>query len=342
MIVSSFYGGGYMPINLNGRSLLTLRDYSPDEIEYLINLSINLKAKKRSGISGTALQGKNIVLLFEKTSTRTRCAFEVAVFDEGGNVTFLTNSQMGVKESIEDTAKVLGRYYDGIEFRGYQQETVENLALHAGVPVWNGLTDSYHPTQILADLLTMKEHIYKPFRKMKLSFVGDARNNMGNSLMIGAAKMGISFTAVAPPSLFPSEEIVNYARGIAAESGAVIEVTDEIAPGVKGSDAIYTDVWASLGEEDKLAERIALLHPYQVNGDLMKKTGNPDALFMHCLPSFHDSNTSIGATVKEKYGLDAMEVSDEVFRSRQSIVFDQAENRMHTIKAVILATCGKL
>ncbi|RKX81232.1 MAG: ornithine carbamoyltransferase, partial [Spirochaetes bacterium] len=229
-----------MPINLNGRSLLTLRDYSPDEIEYLINLSINLKAKKRSGISGTALQGKNIVLLFEKTSTRTRCAFEVAVFDEGGNVTFLTNSQMGVKESIEDTAKVLGRYYDGIEFRGYQQETVENLALHAGVPVWNGLTDSYHPTQILADLLTMKEHIYKPFRKMKLSFVGDARNNMGNSLMIGAAKMGISFTAVAPPSLFPSEEIVNYARGIAAESGAVIEVTDEIAPGVKGSDAIYT------------------------------------------------------------------------------------------------------
>jgi len=331
-----------MPINLNGRSLLTLRDFTPEEIKYLIDLSGNLKAKKRSGVPGTALQGKNIVLLFEKASTRTRCAFEVAVFDEGGNVTFLTNSQMGVKESIEDTAKVLGRYYDGIEFRGYQQETVETLARYSGIPVWNGLTDLYHPTQILADLLTMKEYIPKPFEKMKLCFVGDARNNMGNSLMIGAAKMGISFTAVAPPSLFPSEEIVNYARGIAAETGAVIEVTDEISPGVDGADAVYTDVWASLGEEDKLSERIALLKTYQVNSELMSKTGNPDTLFMHCLPSFHDSETRIGATVKEQFDLDAMEVTDEVFRSRQSIVFDQAENRMHTIKAVILATCGKL
>jgi len=342
MRVSSSNGGDYMPINLNGRSLLTLRDFTPEEITYLIDLSQDLKAKKRSGIPGTALQGKNIVLLFEKTSTRTRCAFEVAVFDEGGSVTFLTNSQMGVKESIEDTAKVLGRYYDGIEFRGYQQETVDNLARHAGVPVWNGLTDMYHPTQILADLLTMKEHISKPFNKMKLCFVGDARNNMGNSLMIGAAKMGISFTAVAPPSLFPSEDIVNYARGIAVETSAVIEVTDEIAAGVNGADAVYTDVWASLGEEDKLAERITLLHPYQVNSTLMKKTGNPDTRFMHCLPSFHDSETRIGTTVKKEHDLDAMEVTDEVFRSSQSIVFDQAENRMHTIKAVILATCGKL
>ncbi|MCK5737376.1 MAG: ornithine carbamoyltransferase, partial [Spirochaetaceae bacterium] len=239
-------------------------------------------------------------------------------------------------------AKVLGRYYDGIEFRGYQQETVESLARYAGVPVWNGLTDLYHPTQILADLMTIKEHGTKPFGKTKLCFVGDARNNMGNSLMIGAAKMGMSFTAVAPPSLFPREDIVNYARGVAAETGAVIEVTDEIGPGVKDADVIYTDVWASLGEEDKLAERIALLFPYQVNADLMNETGNPETLFMHCLPSFHDSETSIGSTVKEKHGLDAMEVTDEVFRSRQSIVFDQAENRMHTIKAVILATCGKL
>jgi len=329
-----------MPVNLKGRSLLTLRDFTPAEIEYLINLSLDLKVKKRSGTSGAALQGRNIVLIFEKTSTRTRCAFEVAAFDEGGNVTFLTNSQMGIKETIEDTAKVLGRYYDGIEFRGYKQETVESLAEHAGVPVWNGLTDLYHPTQILADLLTMKEHIFKPFNRMKLCFVGDARNNMGNSLMIGAAKMGMSFTAVAPPSLFPGEEIVNYARGIAAETGAVIDVTDEIGPGVKDADAVYTDVWASLGEEDKLAERIALLKPYQVNSNLMESTGNPETLFMHCLPSFHDSDTEIGAVVKEKYDIDAMEVTDEVFRSRQSVVFDQAENRMHTIKAVMVATCG--
>jgi ornithine carbamoyltransferase len=331
-----------MPINLNGRSLLTLRDFTPDEISFLIDLSLDLKAKKRSGIRGHALDGKNIVLIFEKTSTRTRCAFEVAVYDEGGNVTFLTNSQMGVKESIEDTAKVLGRYYDGIEFRGYHQETVEQLAHYAGVPVWNGLTDLYHPTQILADLMTMQEHLKKPFRNMKLCFVGDARNNMGHSLMIGAAKMGMTFTAVAPPSLFPSEDIVNYARQVAAETGAVIEVTDEISPGVKGSDAVYTDVWASLGEEDKLSERIALLKPYQVNTALMNKTGKPEALFMHCLPSFHDSETQIAAKVKEEHHLDAMEVTDGVFRSRQSVVFDQAENRMHTIKAVMVATCGTL
>ncbi len=331
-----------MPINLNGRSLLTLRDFTPDEISYLINLSLNLKVKKRSGIRGSTLEGKNIVLIFEKPSTRTRCAFEVAVFDEGGNVTFLTNSQMGVKESIEDTAKILGRYYDGIEFRGYQQETVESLASHAGVPVWNGLTDMYHPTQILADLMTMHEHLKKPFRNMKLCFIGDARNNMGNSLMIGAAKMGMTFTAIAPPSLFPSEDIVNYSRQVAAETGAVIEVTDDIGLGVKGSDAVYTDVWASLGEEDKLAERITLLQPYQVNTALMNKTGNSETFFMHCLPSFHDTNTQIGTTVKESHDLDSMEVTDGVFRSRQSVVYDQAENRMHTIKAMMVATCGNL
>lgn len=331
-----------MPVNLNGRSLLTLRDFTPEEIKYLIDLSLDLKAKKRSGQRGHALEGKNIVLLFEKTSTRTRCAFEVAVYDEGGNVTFLTNSQMGVKESIEDTAKVLGRYYDGIEYRGYSQETVEKLAEHAGVPVWNGLTDLYHPTQILADLMTIQEHLKRPFRELKLSYVGDARNNMGNSLMIGAAKMGMTFTAVAPPSLFPNEEIVNYARQIAAETGATIEVTDEIAAGVKGADTVYTDVWASLGEEGKLSERIALLQPYQVNTALMNKTGKPEALFMHCLPSFHDTDTQIGAKVKDEHGLDAMEVTDGVFRSRQSVVYDQAENRMHTIKAVMVASCGNL
>ena len=330
-----------MPVNLKGRSLLTLRDFTPAEIKYLIDLSLDLKAKKRSGVRGRLLDGKNIVLLFEKTSTRTRCAFEVAVYDEGGNVTFLTNSQMGVKESIEDTAKVLGRYYDGIEFRGFKQSTVVTLAEHAGVPVWNGLTDDYHPTQILADLMTMQEHLKKPFRDMKLSFVGDARNNMGNSLMIGAAKMGMHFTAVAPPALFPSEENVNYARSVAAETGAEIEVTDEVS-GVKGSSAVYTDVWASLGEEDKFAERIALLQPYQVNAELMKKTGNSECLFMHCLPAFHDSETKIGTQVKEDHHLDAMEVTDEVFRSRQSVVFDEAENRMHTIKAVMVATCGSL
>lgn len=331
-----------MPVNLKGRSLLTLKDFTPEEIRYLIDLALNLKAKKRTGIKGQTLEGKNIVLIFEKTSTRTRCAFEVAVHDEGGNVTFLTNSQMGVKESIEDTAKVLGRYYDGIEFRGFSQKTVENLAASAGVPVWNGLTDLYHPTQILADLMTMQEFLKKSFKHMKLCFVGDARNNMGNSLMIGAAKMGMSFTAVAPPALFPSEDIVNYARQVATETGAVIEVTDDIPIGVKDSDAIYTDVWASLGEEEKFAERIALLKPYQVNMALMDKTENPDTIFMHCLPSFHDTETSIGMRMKEEHDLDSMEVTDGVFRSPQSVVFDQAENRMHTIKAVMVATCGNI
>jgi len=328
-----------MPINLRGKSLLTLLDFTPMEIGYLIDLSRNLKAKKRSGIMGHALENKNIVLIFEKTSTRTRCAFEVAVFDEGGRVTFLTNSQMGVKESIEDTAKVLGRFYDGIEFRGYSQSTVEILARHAGVPVWNGLTDSFHPTQALADLLTLSEHLQRPFNKMKLCYLGDARNNMSNSLMIGAAKMGINFSAIGPPSLFPEKKILRAARQSAEESGARIEISDDISK-VVGADSIYTDVWASLGEEEKLSERISLLEPYQVNENLIKKTENPDVLFMHCLPAFHDDKTQIGAKVKEEFQLDAMEVTDSVFRSKNSVVFDQAENRIHTAKAVMVATCG--
>ncbi len=329
-----------MSVNIKGRSLLALRDYSSEEIFFLIDYAISLKAEKLAGIRGKGLEGKNIILIFEKASTRTRCAFEVAVHDEGGNVTFLTNSQMGKKESIEDTAKVLGRYYDGIEFRGFHQETVELIAKHAGVPVWNGLTDLYHPTQILADMMTLKERLKKPFSDMKIAFVGDARNNIGNSLMIGAAKTGISFSAVSPSELFPAEEIIGYARHTATQTGAEIVVTDDIASGVNGADAIYTDVWASLGEEDKFTERIALLRPYKVDSGLMEKTGNPQALFMHCLPAFHDTETIIGKRVFDEHGLDSMEVSDMVFRSRQSAVFDQAENRMHTIKAVMLATIG--
>jgi len=330
-----------MPINLRGRSLLTLLDFTAMEIEYLIDLSRKLKAKKRSGVIGHALDNKNIVLIFEKTSTRTRCAFEVAAFDEGGRITFLTNSQMGVKESIEDTAKVLGRFYDGIEFRGYSQSTVEILARHAGVPVWNGLTDSFHPTQALADLLTLSEHLRKPFNRMKLCYVGDARNNISKSLMIGAAKLGINFHAIGPPSLFPEEKMLKAAEQSAKESGARVEISDDISQ-VAGGDCIYTDVWVSLGEEEKFSERIPLLKPYQVNDSLIKKTRNPDVLFMHCLPAFHDDETQMGAKIKETFQLDAMEVTDSVFRSRHSVVFDQAENRVHSAKAVMVATCGKI
>jgi ornithine carbamoyltransferase len=331
-----------MPVNLKGRSLLSLRDYTQAEIAYLLDLAKDLKAKKRTGQPGHLLDGKNIVLIFDKTSTRTRCAFEVAAFDEGGRITFLTNSQFGTKESVEDTARVLGRYYDGIEYRGFDQKTVEELARYSGIPVWNGLTDLYHPTQVLADLMTMVEKIPGPLEHMKLAYVGDARNNMGNSLMIGAAKMGMDFTAVAPPSLFPSEEIVKAARQWAVDTGAEVDVTDDVEAGVSGADAVYTDVWASLGEEDKFADRIALLKPYQVNSALMGKTGKSDTVFMHCLPSFHDLETEIGRKVHEEHGLDEMEVTDEVFRSRRSVVFDQAENRMHTIKAVMTATIGNL
>jgi len=331
-------GGIKMPINLKGRSFITLKDFTPEEIKYMLDLSADLKRKKRAGIKNDLLRGKNIVLIFDKTSTRTRCAFEVAAFDEGANVTFLTNSQMGKKESVEDTAKVLGRYYDGIEFRGFKQETVDTLAKHAGVPVWNGLTDLYHPTQILADFLTVMEHVNKPLNKVKFVYAGDARNNMGNSLMIGAAKMGMHFVGVAPKELFPAEALLAEMREVAKETGAVIELTDNIAEGVKDADVLYTDVWVSMGEEAHFEERIKQLKAYQVNMEMIEKTGNPDVIFLHCLPAFHDMETEIGKEIYEQYGLTEMEVTDEVFRSKHSKAFDEAENRMHTIKAVMVAT----
>ncbi|MDC7226591.1 MAG: ornithine carbamoyltransferase [Spirochaetales bacterium] len=331
-----------MAVNIKGRSFLTLKDFSSDEINYMLDLSIDLKRKKRAGIRGDLLERKNICLIFEKASTRTRCAFETAAFDEGGNVTFLTNSQMGKKESIEDTAKVLGRFYDGIEFRGFKQATVDALAEYSGVPVWNGLTDLYHPTQVLADFLTIKENTSKPLSQCKLVYAGDARNNVANSLMIGAAKVGMDFTAVAPQELYPEDSLVAEMREIASESGSVIEITTDIEEGLKGADAVYTDVWVSMGEEDMFEERIKLLEPYRVDMKMMKASGNPEVIFLHCLPSFHDIETEIGRDVKEKYGLDEMEVSDEVFRAPFSKVFDEAENRMHTIKAVMVGTIGNL
>ncbi len=331
-----------MPVNLKGRNFLTLKDFTPEEIQYLLDLSKDLKAKKRTGSKEKALEGKNVVLLFQKASTRTRCAFEVAALDEGAHVTFLgsSDSQMGKKESLEDTAKVLGRYYDGMEFRGFKQETVEILAKHAGIPVWNGLTDLYHPTQILADLLTITEHVDKPLNKVKFAYLGDARNNMGNSLMIGAAKMGMDFRAVAPKELFPAEDLVSEMRELAKETGASITITDDVGEGVKDADVIYTDVWVSMGEEDQFEERIKLLQDYQVNMDMVRKTGNENLVFMHCLPAFHDLETDVGKEIHEKFGITAMEVTDEVFRSKHSVVFDEAENRMHTIKAVMVATMG--
>jgi len=328
-----------MPVNLKGRSFLTLKDFTPLEIRYLLDLSHDLKAKKRAGIRQNLLEGKNIVLLFEKTSTRTRCAFEVAALDEGAHVTFLgaNDSQMGKKESLEDTAKVLGRYYDGIEFRGFKQETVELLAKYSGVPVWNGLTDVDHPTQVLADLMTIEEHIPKPLNKVKMVFVGDTRNNMAYALMYGAAKMGMHYVLLGPQELWPDMKIVEEMREVAKETGAKIEVTDNIDEAVKGADVIYTDVWVSMGEEDKMEERVRLLSKYRVTMDMIKKTENPDVIFMHCLPSFHDFETKVAKEAKER-GLDIREVDDEVFRSRHSVVFDEAENRLHTIKAVMVAT----
>ncbi len=330
-----------MPINLRGRHLLTLKDFTPEEIRYLLDLSKDLKNKKRAGIKGDLLERKNICLLFDKTSTRTRCAFEVAAFDEGASVTFLTNSQMGKKESIEDTARVLGRFYDGIEFRGFEQKTVEELAKYSGVPVWNGLTDMYHPTQILADFLTIMEHVDKPLNKVKFVYAGDARNNMGNSLMIGCAKMGMHFVALAPKTLWPSEELVEEMKKVAKETGAVLEFSEDVAA-VESADVIYTDVWVSMGEEHLFEERIKMLKPYQVNMDMIKRTNNPDVLFMHCLPAYHDNMTEVGKQIEKDYGIKEMEVSDEVFRSKHSVVFDEAENRMHTIKAVMVATIGNL
>lgn len=324
-------------MDLKGRHLLTLKDYSPEEIQYLIDFAGRLKKKKQSGEIGQLLKGKNIVLLFEKTSTRTRCAFEVAAFDEGANVTFLTNSQMGKKESIEDTAIVLGRFYDGIEFRGFKQETVNLLAQHSGVPVWSGLTDLYHPTQVLADLLTVQEN-FGELKGRKLVYVGDARNNMGNSLMIGCSKMGMHFVAVAPKSLFPEDQLVDEMKELCQKTGGSITLTEDIKAGVAGADVLYTDVWVSMGEEAQMAERIKLLSDYQVDMEMVKATNNPDVIFLHCLPSFHDLETQVAQDVKARFGLSEMEVTDEVFRSRHSVVFDEAENRMHTIKAVMCAT----
>jgi ornithine carbamoyltransferase len=327
-------------MNLRGRSFLTLLDYSPDEIRYLLDLSHALKREKRERVFPERLKHRNIVLIFDKTSTRTRCAFEVAALDEGAHVTYLSNSQMGKKESLEDTAKVLGRYYDAIEYRGFGQRIVEDLARYSGVPVWNGLTDSDHPTQVLADLMTIEECAKKPLNQIKLVYVGDARNNMGNSLMIGCAKMGMSFTAVAPKLLWPEEGLTVRMRELAQSTGAKIEFSDSL-DAVAGADAVYTDVWVSMGEEAQFAERIKLLEPYRVTMEMLKKTGNPDVLFLHCLPSFHDRETTVGKEIFEKYGLREMEVSDEVFRSKHSVVFDEAENRMHTIKAVMVATLGE-
>ncbi len=331
-----------MPINLLGRSFLSLNDFTTREIEYLLELSLNLKRKKLAGVKGNLLDRKNIVLIFEKESTRTRCAFEVAAYDEGARVTYLSGSHIGKKESVEDTAKVLGRFYDGIEFRGFEQKTVDLLAQHSGVPVWNGLTDLYHPTQILADFLTMREHVRKPLSKSKLVYVGDARNNMGHTLMIGAAKMGMHFVALAPKQLFPDPSIHKEALAIAKETGSKIEMHDDVAAAVIGADAIYTDVWVSMGEESQYEERIKLLKPYQVNMDMMRKTKNNDVIFLHCLPAFHDTETKVGKEMFERYGLKSLEVSDEVFRCPGSKVFDQAENRLHTIKAVMVATIGNI
>ena len=329
-------------MNLKGRSFLTLKDYSKDEILYLIDLAKELKKKKNTqpcdpGVMGRLLSGKNIVLIFDKTSTRTRCSFEVAAFDEGAGVTFLTNSQMGKKESLEDTAKVLGRLYDGIEYRGFVHSVVEDLARYSGVPVFNGLTDDDHPTQVLADFLTAGEHIDKKLDEMKLCFIGDGRNNVANALFIGATKVGMDFAIAAPESLFPSSELVDTCKAFAAESGSRITITSDIMEAVKGADIIYTDIWCSMGEEDKMAERISLLKPYQVTKEVMEATGNPSCIFEHCLPSFHDLNTTTAQMVYEKFGLREMEVTDEVFRSPRSVVFDEAENRMHTIKAVLVS-----
>ena len=328
-----------MAVNLRGKNYLKLLDFTPAEIRYLLDLSKDFKSMKRSGVPHKYLDGKNIVLLFEKTSTRTRCSFEVAGRDLGMGVTYLDpgSSQMGKKESIPDTARVLGRMYDGIEYRGYSQQLVEELAKYSGVPVWNGLTDQFHPTQMLADLLTIEEKLGR-LKGVNFTYMGDARNNMGNSLMVACAKMGLNFTACAPKALFPAQELVDTCRAIAAENGCTVTLTEDVKDGTANADVIYTDIWVSMGEPEGVwAERISLLTPYQVNAAVMKNARDT-AIFMHCLPSFHDTRTTIGADIAKKFGIPEMEVTDEVFEGRQSVVFDEAENRMHTIKAVMYAT----
>lgn len=329
--------------NLRNRNFLTLMDFNPKEIHFFLDLAKELKNAKYTGTEQQKLKGKNIVLLFEKDSTRTRCAFETAAYDEGAQVTYLgpTGSQMGKKESIADTARVLGRMYDGIEYRGYDQSIVEDLAKYAGVPVWNGLTTADHPTQVLADFMTIEEHINKPLNKAVFAYSGDGRNNVANALMIGAAKMGMDFRMVTPKELFPNEELLESCRRVAEETGAKITCTPDIAEGVKGADVLYTDVWVSMGEPDEIWEkRIKLLKPYQVNSEMVRLTGNEKVIFEHCLPSFHNTDTKIGKDIFNKFGLTEMEVTDEVFESEHSVVFDEAENRLHTIKAVMVATLG--
>jgi ornithine carbamoyltransferase len=332
-----------MAFNLHNRNFVKLLDFTPKEIRFLLELSADLKAAKYGGYEQPNLTGKNIALIFEKSSTRTRTSFEVAAYDQGANVTYLgpSGSQIGQKETMKDTARVLGRTYDGIEYRGFAQATVETLAEYAGVPVWNGLTDEFHPTQILADVLTMTEHTYKKLPDIAYCFMGDARNNMGNSLMVGGCKLGMDVRLCAPKHLWPEDELVDKCKSIAAETGARLTITDDVAEGVKGADYLYTDVWVSMGEPASVwEERIMLLKPYQVNAKTMGLTGNPDVKFMHCLPAFHNTETKVGADIYEKFGLESMEVTDDVFESEASIVFDEAENRLHTIKAIMVATLG--
>ncbi len=332
-----------MAFNLRNRNFLKLLDFTSTEINFLLNLSLDLKKAKYSGTEQKKMIGKNIALIFEKSSTRTRCAFEVAALDQGAHVTYLgpSGSQIGHKESMKDTARVLGRMYDGIEYRGFGQNIVEELGKYAGVPVWNGLTNEFHPTQVLADFLTMRENCDKPIEKIKFAYIGDARNNMGNSLMVGAAKLGMDFRSIAPAKYQPSGDLVKECKNIAINSGASITITEDIEEGVKDADFLYTDVWVSMGEADSVwEERINLLKPYQVNKRVMELTGNKKTKFLHCLPAFHNRDTVIGEDIYKKFGLEAMEVTDEVFESEASLVFDEAENRMHTIKAIMVATLG--
>ncbi|MAC99456.1 ornithine carbamoyltransferase [Pseudomonas abyssi] len=332
-----------MAFNLKNRSFLTLRDFTPKEIAFLLKLAADLKAAKYAGTEQPGLQGKDIALIFEKSSTRTRVGFEVAAYDQGARVTYLgpSGNHIGHKETVKDTARVLGRIYDAIEYRGFGQEVVQTLADYSGVPVYNGLTDEFHPTQILADFLTMQEHVDKPLHQVAYAFLGDAGNNMGDSLLIGGAKMGMDVRLCAPLACWPVEDVQREAREIAEQTGARITLTESVDEAVQGVDFVYTDVWVSMGEaKEKWAERIRLLKPYQVTREVMAKTGNPRACFMHCLPAFHNAETEVGAEIQREFGLDSMEVTEEVFESPASIVFDQAENRMHTIKAVLVATLG--
>ena len=333
-----------MIYNLHNRNFLKLLDFTPDEIKYLLDLAFDLKKAKRSGTEHQRLKGKNIALIFEKASTRTRCAFEVAALDQGAHVTYLgpSGSQIGQKESMKDTARVLGRMYDGIEYRGYGQDIVEELGKYAGVPVWNGLTNEFHPTQILADFMTMLEHSDKPLNKISFCYLGDARNNMGNSLMVGASKMGMDFRAAAPEACQPSMELVAKCREIEKQTGGKIGITENVDEAVKDVDFLYTDVWVSMGEPDSVwEERIKLLRPYQINMDVVRKTGNPKVKILHCLPAFHNRETKVGEDIFGKFGLNGMEITEDVFESERSIVFDEAENRLHTIKAVMVATLGE-